>query len=259
MLLEVLINAETAHLLQSLHKCLELRDKYMIKSRQRLGDDPRDYDGKFKPLGDDYADVSGVRPDIPPPSGPSEIQSQKNAFHPWSIYPRPPPPHWHWKDKGIVSADGTTRSGDDEFEYEKCEIPGEHLGWSYAIDVKGVFQVYDDSKGEFLLSVFFAIRTLTPRNSGPVEESKEKKTDITPPKTPAFDIPDIREYFVDLEYVLGVISDGPTKSFAFRRLKYLASKFTMYSLLNEFQELADMKVIFVFHFGELQILAHSSF
>ena len=47
---------------------------------------------------------------------------------------------------------------------------------------------------------------------------------------------------MDLEYVLGVISDCPTKSFAFRRLNYLANKFQMYSLLNEFQELADMKV-----------------
>jgi hypothetical protein len=62
---------------------------------------------------------------------------------------------------------------------------------------------------------------------------------------PAFDIPDIREYFLDLEFVLGVIADGPTKSFAYRRLKYLASKFTMYSLLNEFQELADMKVCII--------------
>ena len=61
-------------------------------------------------------------------------------------------------------------------------------------------------------------------------------------KQPVFDIPDIREYFVDLEYVLSVISDGPAKSFAYRRLKYLSSKFTMYTLLNEFQELADMKV-----------------
>ena len=47
---------------------------------------------------------------------------------------------------------------------------------------------------------------------------------------------------MDLEYVLGVIADGPTKSYAFRRLNYLSSKFTMYLLLNEFQELADMKV-----------------
>jgi AMP deaminase len=61
-------------------------------------------------------------------------------------------------------------------------------------------------------------------------------------KKPVFEIPTIREYFVDLEYVLGVISGGPAKSFAFRRLKYLSSKFTMYSLLHEFQELADIKV-----------------
>ena len=47
---------------------------------------------------------------------------------------------------------------------------------------------------------------------------------------------------MDLEYVLGVISDGPTKSFASSGRNYLPNKFQMYSLLNEFQELADMKV-----------------
>lgn len=62
-------------------------------------------------------------------------------------------------------------------------------------------------------------------------------------KTPAFDIPTIREYFVDLEKVLNVIADGPTKSFAFRRINYLASKFTMYSLLNESHELAEIKQV----------------
>lgn len=95
---------------------------------------------------------------------------------------------------------------------EDCEIPGAHP-FNFEIDDKGVIQVYDVEV-----------------NSAPGE------------KTPVYDIPSIREYFVDLDYVLSVISDGPTKSFAFRRLKYLASKFTMYSLLNEFQELSDMKV-----------------
>jgi len=47
---------------------------------------------------------------------------------------------------------------------------------------------------------------------------------------------------MDLDFVLGVISDGPAKSFAFRRLQYLRSKFTMYTLLNEFQEMTEMKV-----------------
>jgi AMP deaminase len=47
---------------------------------------------------------------------------------------------------------------------------------------------------------------------------------------------------MDVEYVLGVISDGPTKSFAFRRLRYLASKWSMYTLIHEYEEMADMKV-----------------
>ncbi|KAF8955954.1 AMP deaminase [Flammula alnicola] len=210
---EYIINAEQVQLLKSLQKCLELRDKYMFKSRQRLGDDPRDYDGQFEPLGDDYADVSGVRPDVPIHSINVGVKSQKNSLKAWNIYPNPPPPHWHWKDKEVISADGTKKAGDDEFNFEECVIPGAHDGWSYGVDVKGVFQVYDDTKGK----------------------EEEKK--------PAFEIPDIREYFVDLEYVLSVISDGPTKSFAYRRLKYLSSKFTMYSLLNEFPELADMKKV----------------
>lgn len=61
-------------------------------------------------------------------------------------------------------------------------------------------------------------------------------------RKPVYTIPTIKEYFVDLEYILGVISDGPTKSLAYRRLRYLASKFDMYYLLNEYQEVSDMKV-----------------
>ena len=49
---------------------------------------------------------------------------------------------------------------------------------------------------------------------------------------------------MDLDFVLGVISDGPTKSFAFRRLEYLRGKFSMYTLINEFQEMTEMKVRF---------------
>jgi len=121
----------------------------MLKSRQRLGDDPRDYDGQFQPLDDDCADVSGVRPDFPLHGKHREPQSQQNMFSPWKIYPKPPPPHWHWKDKEVVSADGTTKPGDGEFRMEDCVIPGPHDGWSYSIDVKGVFQVYDDTRGPF--------------------------------------------------------------------------------------------------------------
>ncbi|KZP06449.1 AMP deaminase [Athelia psychrophila] len=199
------ITSELVSLFQSLQKCLDLRDKYMVKSRQRIGDNPKDHDGHFPGLDDHVADVSAARPDADFTTN----RPSPSPFEPWNIYPEPPPPHWHWKDKeNVVNAEGLSHSP-DEFRFEDCPIPDAHP-WTFHIDDKGVFQVY------------------------------ERKGDT---EKPLFEVPTIREYFVDLDYVLGVISDGPAKSFAFRRLKYLNSKFTMYTLLNEYQELADMKSV----------------
>jgi AMP deaminase len=47
---------------------------------------------------------------------------------------------------------------------------------------------------------------------------------------------------MDLDQVLDISSDGPSKSFAFRRLQYLEGKWNLYILLNEHQEMADSKV-----------------
>lgn len=58
---------------------------------------------------------------------------------------------------------------------------------------------------------------------------------------PKTDVPSIKTYFQDMDYIVNVISDGPNKSFAYRRLRYLESKFQLYQLLNEHQELADSK------------------
>ncbi|KZT11831.1 AMP deaminase [Laetiporus sulphureus 93-53] len=198
------LSAEFVPIFESLKKCLELRDKYMLRSGQDLGFNPKDYDGAFTGLDDDVATVCGVRPDVdyeahPPP---------KSPFNKWRIYPKPPPPHWHWKGANQLIPSNTGSENEDEevFLFENCEIPGPDSR-RFEIDEKGVFQVYDRADDQ----------------------------------VPAYDIPSIREYFMDLEYVLGVISDGPTKSFAFRRLNYLSNKFTMYLLLNETQELAEIK------------------
>jgi len=135
----------------------------MRKSRQRLGDNPRDHDGRFPGLDDERADVSGARPDVdyemnaPPPS----------PFKPWTIYPKPPPPRWHWTDKNdrVVSPDGVRKvDAEEEFVFEECEIPGGHP-WCYEIDDKGVYQVYNkDGQGSFLLS-FRVTQFLTDRSS----------------------------------------------------------------------------------------------
>ena len=83
---------------------------------------------------------------------------------------------------------------------------------SFQLDQSGVFQVYETSKSEEL-------------------------------DTPIVNIPTIREFYIDLDAILTVSSDGPSKSFAFRRLQYLEGKFNLYYLLNEYQEVADSKKV----------------
>lgn len=138
------ITSELDALFQSFQKCLELRDKYMGASLQRLGDNPRDYDGHFKGLKSGLPDVSTVRPDVDYVA--SGTTSDECKFDPWRIYPSPPPPHWHWRDENIVVAtDGKeqvkkARSG--EFQKEEVVIPEPHT-WEFEIDDKGVYQVYE--------------------------------------------------------------------------------------------------------------------
>jgi AMP deaminase len=236
-------------------------------SLQRLGDDPRDYDGVFQGFGsEDIGGVNGVRPDAweslknaRGPEGASSIGKTKAAqtrpdepeVKHWSIYPPPPPPHWHWRPPTDSNDTGTSpfsvphnvapnhRTGTEGFDFKSCEIPGKHP-WAYEIDDKGVFQIYnrsssegadEASKGKCYSNV--ANSDKTPRI--------ELMVEIDPPK-PLFEVPTIKDYYVDLDYVLGVVADGPNKSFAYRRIRYLQAKWGMYTLLHEHQELRDMKV-----------------
>jgi AMP deaminase len=133
--LAIAIPPELETLFQSLQTCLDLRDKYIRKSRQRLGDNPRDHDGHFGGLDDDIADVSGVRPNA------TFNGHRSSPFEPWKIYPKPPPPHWHPTNKEKVSS--RQAQPDVAFKFEDCSIPGPH-SWHFQLDDKGVFQVYAD-------------------------------------------------------------------------------------------------------------------
>ncbi|KAG0227967.1 AMP deaminase [Mortierella sp. GBA43] len=165
------VTLELQNLYTNFQKCLDLREKYMKVSCQRVGDNPSDRDD-------------------------------------WQIYPPPPPPSWPISEnKGRVS-DGPDSIGND-FIREEVVIPGlcDHV---FEMDDTGVYQVYENQ-------------------------------DALAKKQPIVQVPTPKEYFVDLDFVLSVISDGPTKSFAFKRLKYLESKWNMYILLNEYEELAEAK------------------
>jgi AMP deaminase len=58
-----------------------------------------------------------------------------------------------------------------------------------------------------------------------------------------FDYPTVGEFIDDVKYMCYMITDGPLKSFCYRRLCYLSSKYQLYALLNEMRELAAQKAV----------------
>jgi AMP deaminase len=131
---------EFERMLEVLRKCLELRDKYMTVSNQRLGDNPRDHDGVFHGIAEGFSDVMGVRPEATGSCEPVEEQ-----LKPWHIHPRPPPPHWHWTADQAAAISGRT-SPSDVVDFTQFGIPGAHE-WEFEIDDQGIYQVYDDVRG----------------------------------------------------------------------------------------------------------------
>jgi hypothetical protein len=134
------LNPELSNVLELMRQCLELRDKYIAVSNQRLGDNPRDHDGVFHGIPEGISDVMGVRPE----AATGTFESTREQFKPWRIYPPPPPPHWHWTANQVVSS-GTT-SSHDVFDFSQFDIPGEHE-WEFEIDDKGIYQLYHDVNG----------------------------------------------------------------------------------------------------------------
>ncbi|KAI9030721.1 hypothetical protein CLU79DRAFT_802357 [Phycomyces nitens] len=176
------ITTELRELYSSLHRCLELRDKYMVRSRQRLSDNPKNRPG-------------------------------------WKIYPEPPPRSWplpspeelerrrqkeHEREMDPIAAVGS------DFDFNACEFPPKDDNYVYKMNPEGFYEVYSSE-----------------------HDRKQHR--------PICNIPHRKEFYEDMDFVLNTISDGPAKSFAFRRLRYLDGKWQMYILLNEFQELADSK------------------
>ncbi|KAJ4290161.1 AMP deaminase [Collariella sp. IMI 366227] len=132
----------------------------------------------------------------------------------WNIYPAPPEPA-HGLGSPHKSHGRRRKPGQDvgeDFDMEDLlPLPGS-TEMTYQLDDNGVYQVYENEQAE--------------------------KAD-----TPVVNVPTIKEYYMDLDHILNVSSDGPSKSFAYRRLQYLEGKFNLYILLNEYQETADSKKV----------------
>lgn len=71
----------------------------------------------------------------------------------------------------------------------------------------------------------------------------KKTNDDSEPQECKYDCPPVGEFIDDVKYMCYMITDGPLKSFCFRRLCYLSSKYQLYALLNEMRELAAQKAV----------------
>ncbi|QIW97343.1 hypothetical protein AMS68_002861 [Peltaster fructicola] len=146
----------------------------------------------------------------------------------WQVYPPMPEPVWKEDGKrkaydpeeveqaGTLKQESKPRKmgqdiGEDFYLDDLLPVPGASE-MTYKLDESGVYQVYETSTS--------------------VELGE-----------PILHIPTIREFYMDLDQILTISSDGPSKSFAFRRLQYLEGKFNLYVLLNEYQEIADTKAV----------------
>uniref|UniRef100_A0A098D4V6 AMP deaminase n=1 Tax=Gibberella zeae (strain ATCC MYA-4620 / CBS 123657 / FGSC 9075 / NRRL 31084 / PH-1) TaxID=229533 RepID=A0A098D4V6_GIBZE len=205
------ITSELSAISKNIQRILDLRRKYISLSNQGPDDNPRD-----DPNWEIY----------PPPPEPAWRQSSRQAASTAEHVPGQENtstngskeasgsvpkdvPHDHHEGKRSTRKRKPGQDIGEDFDMaDVLPLPGND-GRSYKLDDNGVYQVFESDNAH----------------------------------APATQVPTIREFYMDLDDILDVSSDGPSKSFAFRRLQYLEGKFNLYVLLNEYQETADSKKV----------------
>lgn len=131
-------------------------------------------------------------------------QNPKNKPE-WDVYPPPPMPTYDTETKTVIKVDNKPDS--EVFDFSHCTIPGEDVDWDFGTNGDDSYVVHRSGKRDELIA----------------------------------EIPTLRDYYLDLEKLVSISSDGPAKSFAFRRLQYLEARWNLYYLLNEYQETSVSK------------------
>ncbi|KZF23839.1 AMP deaminase [Xylona heveae TC161] len=208
---ETEITSELSAIYTNIQKVLDIRNRYIRLSLQGPGDNPKD-EPSWK---------------IYPPHPEPVWDDEKTRPRPMGDNGLLPPPEGEDEHLGRGDYVETSTSrlhaaplrrrkaghniGEDFDMNDLLPLP-EKAEMDFRLDDTSVFQVYETSKSAEM-------------------------------GTPILQIPTIREFYMDLDEILNVSSDGPSKSFAFRRLQYLEGKFNLYVLLNEYQEMADSKKV----------------
>jgi AMP deaminase len=218
------IVSEVQSICDKIKTILDLRQKYSKISLQGPGDNPKDdenweiYPPPPNPVWNEHKAREQPQDYIPPNSTSSSLymadlrarNTSGAELNTWNSNAS----QGGGSDRGPTSPTGVKKArkqGHDvgeDFDLNECIIPGKQAKhFRYEMDGGSVYQVYG-------------------------EDNK-----------PLVEVPTLRDYFVALDTILDIASDGPAKSFAYRRLQYLEGRYSLYTLLNEYEEVADTKKV----------------
>ncbi|KAI0450145.1 hypothetical protein F5B21DRAFT_492189 [Xylaria acuta] len=215
------ITAELSAIFQNIQKVLDIRHKYIRLSLQRDGDNPND-----DPSWQIYPPPPEPAWTDPPPDHHTNGQNTgTNSMSNSMILPQ--------QASSVPRANDTMVGEHDSPGGERKKPPkrrkaGQDIGEDF--DMDDLLPLPQASEFTFRLD-----------ESGVYQVFENTAADAA--NTPVVGVPTIKDFYMDLEKILLVSSDGPSKSFAFRRLQYLEGKFKLYALLNEYQETADTKKV----------------
>jgi AMP deaminase len=208
------IVSEVQAICDKIKMLLDLRRKFLKTSLQTPGDNPKDYDTWeiYPPAPEPVWTEEKHRLNGQDETAPSRTSS--GLYMPDAVRSGRSVTHGSQggSDRGPTSPTSKRRRkpGHDigeDFELSDIEIPGKDPRFRFEPDSASIYQVLD---------------------------ANDK---------PIVSIPTLRDYYVALDTILDVCSDGPAKSFAYRRMQYLEGRYNLYSLLNEYEEVADTKKV----------------
>ncbi|GAW18744.1 hypothetical protein ANO14919_082260 [Xylariales sp. No.14919] len=214
------ITAELSTIFQNVQKVLDIRHKYIRLSLQRDGDNPHD-----DPSWQIYPPPPEPAWTDPPPD--HHTQGQNTGHNSLSSSVVLPPQTSQSQANDPITSENTSPQAERKKPAKKRKA-GQDIGEDF--DMEDLLPLPPASEFTFRLD-----------ENGVYQVFENTAADAA--NTPVVGVPTIKDFYMDLEKILLVSSDGPSKSFAFRRLQYLEGKFKLYALLNEYQETADTKKV----------------
>ncbi|KAI9657720.1 MAG: AMP deaminase [Bathelium mastoideum] len=201
------VTAEIRAIYNKVQQIRDIRHKYIRLSLQEASDNPKNEPGWqiYPPHPEPAWDHTGESANGEPSTYTDAVLSNSN----------PGQDHESTASQGTKRARRTRKMGHnigEDFVFsDLLPLPGSSE-MVFRLDDSGIYQVYEHEKSE---------------------ESRQ----------PIVHVPTIKEFYMDLDTILNISSDGPSKSFAFRRLQYLEGQFNLYSLLHDYQEILDTKAV----------------